>query len=70
VIAMSTVGWVLWSALAVIVWVVIAFWPARVAGRKGHSVLGFFVLSLFFFPLALILAYVVKDRRIPYAALA
>ena len=40
----------------------IAFWPARVAGRKGHSFFGYFVLSLFFFPLALILAYVAKDR--------
>jgi hypothetical protein len=69
-IAMSPVGWFLWSMLAIIVWVVIAFWPARVAARKGHSFLGFFVLSLFFFPLALILAYVVKDRHIPYAALA
>ena len=45
-----------------IIWVAIAFWPARVAARKGHSFLGYFVLSLVFFPLALIMAYVVKDR--------
>ena len=44
----------------------LAFWPARVARRKGHSFIGYFILSLFFFPLALILAYVVKDRRGPY----
>lgn len=48
--------------LGVIIWIAIAFWPARVAERKGHSFLGYFVLSLFFFPLSLIMAYVVKDR--------
>lgn len=45
-----------------VIWLMIAFWPARVAGRKGHSFIGYFILSLFFFPLALIMAYVVKDR--------
>ena len=55
-------GWWLWSILFVVIWVALAFWPARVAGRKGHSFVGYFVLSLFFFPLALILAYVVSDR--------
>lgn len=45
------------------IWIAIAFWPARVAGRKGHSFFGYFVLSLFFFPLAIILAYVVQDRN-------
>ncbi len=33
--------------------------------EKGHSWLGYFILSLFFFPLALIMAYVVQDRRVP-----
>jgi hypothetical protein len=33
-----------------------------VAERKGHSFLGYFLLSLLFFPLALIMAYVVEDR--------
>ena len=47
----------------IILWVLIAFWPARVAGRKGHSYWGFFFLSIVFFPLALILAYMVDDRR-------
>jgi hypothetical protein len=51
-----------WVVLAII-WIAIAFWPARVAGRKGHSFFGYFLLSLLFFPLALILAYVVKDRN-------
>ncbi len=48
--------------VAIIIWVLIAFWPARVAGRKGHSFLGYFIFSLIFFPLALIMAYVVADR--------
>ena len=30
---------ILWILCAVI-WVAIAFWPARVAGRKGHSFIG------------------------------
>jgi hypothetical protein len=55
-------NWWLGSIIFVIIWVAIAFWPARVASRKGHSFLGYFILSLFFFPLALILAYVAKDR--------
>ena len=50
--------------LALIIWIAIAFWPARVARRKGHSWLGFFIFSLFFFPAALIVAYVVRDRRV------
>jgi hypothetical protein len=41
----------------------IAFWPARVAARKGHSFLLFFIFNLFFFPAALIVAYLVRDRR-------
>jgi energy-coupling factor transporter transmembrane protein EcfT len=48
--------------IGIVLLVLIAFWPARVAGRKGHSFIAFFLLSLVFFPLALILAYVVEDR--------
>ena len=55
-------GILAWGILALIVWVAIAFWPARVAGRKGHSFIGYFIFSLFFFPAALIVAYGVKDR--------
>ena len=61
-VLMSSVGWVSLGIIGLIIWIAIAFWPARVAGRKGHSFLGYFVLSLICFPLALILAYVVKDR--------
>jgi len=55
--------WFGFGILGLIIWIAIAFWPARVAGRKGHSFVGYFILSLVFFPLALIMAYMVKDRR-------
>ena len=54
--------WFLWTVIAIAIWVAIAFWPARVADRKGHSFFGYFLLSLLFFPLALIMAYMVSDR--------
>jgi len=54
--------WWIWLILFVAIWIAIAFWPARVARRKGHSFLGYFIFSLFFFPAALIVAYLVRDR--------
>ena len=51
--------WMFW----VLVWIALAFWPARVAGRKGHSFIGYFIFSLFFFPAALLVSYLVDDRR-------
>ena len=60
-IAGAIASWLYWT-LAIIIWIAIAFWPARVAGRKGHSFFGFFIFSLFFFPAAIIVAYLVKDR--------
>ena len=60
-VAGSLVAFMWWS-LFVIVWVAIAFWPARVAARKGHSFFLYFLFSLVFFPAALIVAYVVPDR--------
>jgi hypothetical protein len=55
-------GFWLWTILIVTVWVALAFWPARVAARKGHSFIGYFLFSLVFFPLALLTAYLVSDR--------
>lgn len=52
----------IWFFMVLIVWIAIAFWPARVAGRKGHSFLGYFIFSLFFFPLALLVAYMLSDN--------
>ena len=60
-LAWSLGTWLVWT-VALIVWIAIAFWPARVAARKGHSFFGYFLLSLLFFPLAVILAYAVEDR--------
>ena len=51
----------LWTILFVVVWIAIAFWPARVAARKKHS---YFLFSLVFFPLALLVAYMVDDRSL------
>jgi hypothetical protein len=61
-------GGFLWWTLLVIIWLAIAFWPARVAARKGHSFFGYFVFSLVFFPAALIVAYMVNDRSAGMAA--
>jgi hypothetical protein len=59
VLAATTLSWLFF----VVIWIALAFWPARVAGRKGHSFFGYFILSLFFFPLALVLAYVTGNRN-------
>jgi len=61
-LAMSAFGVFAYGFLALIIWIAIAFWPARVAGRKGHSFIGYFIFSLFFFPAAIIVAYMVQDR--------
>ncbi len=55
---------VIWWTIAAVIWIAIAFWPARVAGRKGHSFIGYFIFSLFFFPAALIVAYLVDNRAL------
>ena len=63
----TVVNIIIWLSL-VMIWIALAFWPAKVASRRGHSFIGFFLLSLLFWPLALILAYVVTDRtRAPEA---
>ena len=61
-------GWWFGSIIFVILWILIAFWPARVAARKGHSFLLYFLFSLVFFPAALIVAYLVHDRAQPARA--
>ena len=60
---LASSGWWLGSILFLVIWIAIAFWPARVAARKGHSFFGYFIFSLIFFPAALIVAYMVQDRR-------
>jgi hypothetical protein len=63
--AFSAVGWTLSAIVFLMIWMVIAFWPARVARRKGHSFILYFIFSLIFFPLALLTAYLVHDRTAP-----
>ena len=58
----------LWTILAIVIWIAIAFWPARVAARKGHSFILYFLFSLLFFPAALIVAYLVSDKTAPAIA--
>jgi hypothetical protein len=65
VYAVSTFGWTLLVIALLAIWIALAFWPARVARRKGHSFIGYFIFSLFFFPLALLTAYLVHDRHAP-----
>ena len=61
VLGMSFLGW-LGIVIVGLIWLALAFWPARVASRKGHSFLGYFLLSIFFWPIMLIVAYAVEDR--------
>ena len=68
VLALSTFGWTVLAIVALSIWVALAFWPARVAGRKGHSFIGYFIFSLVFFPLALLVAYLAEDRTRPASA--
>lgn len=58
----SVIGFVWWF-IGLIIWIAIAFWPARVAARKGHSFFWFFIFSLAFFPAALIVAYVIRPAE-------
>ena len=54
----------MWYLLGAILWVILAFWPAIVARRKGYSFILFFLLSIVFFFLSLVLAYAVRDRTL------
>lgn len=46
-----------WGILGLIAWVLIAIWPARVAGNKGHSFLLWFIISIFFWWITLFVVY-------------
>jgi hypothetical protein len=64
-VVVLALGWIAWTGIGIlglIILLALAFWPARVARRKGHSWLLYFVFSLFFFFPALIVAYLVDDR--------
>jgi hypothetical protein len=63
VVFAASTGWWLGGIIFFIIWIAIAFWPARVASRKGHSFILFFLFSLVFFPASLLVAYLVRPRR-------
>lgn len=65
---LASSGWWAGGIILLVIWIAIAFWPARVASRKGHSFFLYFIFSLIFFPLALLVAYMVGDRRSPAVA--
>jgi ABC-type Mn2+/Zn2+ transport system permease subunit len=60
----------MWFLLGIILWIILAFWPAIIARRKGHSFILFFLLSIVFFFLSLVLALLVKDRTVTSADIA
>ena len=62
-LATSSAGWAAIGVVGILILVALAFWPARVARRKGHSWLLFFIFSLFLFSPALIVAYLMPNRR-------
>ena len=62
-LATSSAGWAAIGVVGILILVALAFWPARVARRKGHSWLLFFIFSLFFFFPALLVAYILPYRR-------
>jgi ABC-type Mn2+/Zn2+ transport system permease subunit len=62
-LATSSAGWAAIGIVGFIILMALAFWPARVARRKGHSWLLFFIFSLFLFIPALIVAYLMPNRR-------
>ena len=62
-LALSNGTWLGIGIAGLIILILLAFWPARVARRKGHSWLLFFIFSLFLFFPALIVAYLMPNRR-------
>ncbi len=52
----------IWAFMVLVCWLALAFWPARVAARKGRSFWGYFLLSIFFWFITLIVVYVQPDK--------
>ena len=52
-------GWGL-GISGIVIWVAIALRPASVRGRKGQPFFGYSSLSLLFFPLALIMLFLLE----------
>ncbi len=59
--------WFGFGILGVVLWVLVALWPARVAASKGRSFFLWFLMSLFFWWITLFVAYGLKDTNTPAA---
>jgi hypothetical protein len=62
---LATIGAWAWTGIGIVGFLILiglAFWPARVARRKGHSWLLFFLFSLLAFFPALVVAYLMPKR--------
>jgi hypothetical protein len=62
---LATLGAWAWTGIGIVGFLILiglAFWPARVARRKGHSWLLFFLFSLLAFFPALVVAYLMPHR--------
>ncbi|MES2630672.1 MAG: hypothetical protein V4611_01825 [Patescibacteria group bacterium] len=52
-----------WLVLGIIAWIIIAFWPARWAQKKGYSFFIFLILSWFIsFLLTLLVVAFLRDK--------
>lgn len=68
--AMTFLGFTLsvfWFTFLVAIWILLAFLPASIARSKGHSFIGWFILSLFFWWITLFVTLFMKDRTHPSA---
>lgn len=53
----------IWAVILLFVWIAIAFWPARVAARKGYSFLLIFIISIPFWWITLFVVYFVLPNK-------
>lgn len=58
----------MWFWIFLVIYVLFALWPARVAARKGYSGLLFFIISLPWFFITLVIAYLLPDKSKQAAA--
>lgn len=52
----------IWFPIVLIAWILIAFLPAIIAKNKGHSFVGWFILSLFFWWVTLFIVLLLPDQ--------
>jgi ABC-type Mn2+/Zn2+ transport system permease subunit len=56
--------------LGIILWIIVALWPASIARRKGYSFLLFFLISLLFWWITLFVTLFMKDKTRSSSTLA